>query len=423
MRILIQGINYAPELTGIGKYTGEMAEWLASEGHDVTVITAPPYYPEWKIHSSYKGKGWHTEYSKGVRIIRVPLYVPSKVSSLKRIIHEFSFLSATIPVWFQFLFKKKFDIVFSIAPPFHLSSLPLLYGKLKNVPVISHIQDLQIDAAKELGMIRNHKFLNLMFTLESFMLKHSSYVSTISNGMMKNILKKGVITEKTTMLPNWVDINHIKPLPRESSLRAHFNIPLTDKVILYSGNLGEKQGLEIIMEVARQFQCRGDVHFMIVGSGGIKEKLQKSAEDLNLRNVYFYQLQPYEQLNALLASADIHLVLQKKSAADLVMPSKLTGILAAGGCAVVTASPGTYLYDVIERNKMGILVEPESAPALILAIEKALEGTGVEEYKENARLFAEKNLSKDQILRYFESNLEEMAFQGKHDVSLVPYSI
>ncbi|MGD5271785.1 glycosyltransferase, partial [Xanthomonas citri pv. citri] len=138
----------------------------------------------------------------------------------------------------------------------------------------------------------------------------------------------------------------------------------TDKVILYSGNLGEKQGLEVIIEVALKYYDNKEVYFLIVGSGGGKEKLEQLAKEAGLTQVKFFPLQPYEKLSALLATADVHLVLQKKSAADLVMPSKLTGRLSAGGCSIVTAEPGTSLYTIVEQHKMGILIEPESADAL-----------------------------------------------------------
>lgn len=423
MRILIHGINYAPELTGIGKYTGEMAEKLASEGHDVTVITAPPYYPEWKVHSAYKKKGWYVEHSNGVKIYRVPLYVPAKVSSIKRIVHEFSFLSASVPVWFGFLFKKKFDVVLSIAPPFHLGVLPLLYGKIRRSPVISHIQDLQIDAAQKLGMIRNNRLLKLMFSLERFILKHSANVTTISNGMMRNILKKGIENDKTAVVPNWVDTEHIKPTPVQDSLRHKFNIPLNHKVVMYSGNLGEKQGLEVIIEVAEMLKLRSDVHFLIVGTGGMKDALVRMAEEKELQNIHFHPLQPYEQLNALLATADAHLVLQRASAADLVMPSKLGGILAAGGCAIVTASPGTYLHDIVDTHQMGIIAKPESANALLKAIEESIDGEGVDVYKTNARFFAERNLAKGHILGHLESHLEWMAVRDDKKVRVPRYTI
>src|SRR5690606_16979965 len=193
MRILIHGINYTPELTGIGKYTGEMAEWLAQQGHDVHVLTALPYYPEWSVHESYRGKKWHTETLNKVNVHRAPLYVPKDVSSAKRIIHEFSFLLSTMPFWIKWIFtKKKFDVVFCIAPPFHLAFFPWIYKNLRGNVWITHIQDLQVDAAKDLGMIRNRTLLKAMFGLERFFLKKGSRVSTISKGMREKILLKGL---------------------------------------------------------------------------------------------------------------------------------------------------------------------------------------------------------------------------------------
>lgn len=404
MRILIYGINYAPELTGIGKYTGEMATWLAGQGHDVSVVTAMPYYPEWEVHKSYKGKLWHKEMLDGVKVYRCPLYVPKNVTSVKRIIHEFSFLASILPIWFLTLFQQKYDVVFCISPPFHLGLLPLLYARIRGSKFINHIQDLQVDAAKDLGMIKNKRFLDIMFSTEKYIFDTGDFVSTISTGMQRKISEKYIDEDKLFLFPNWVDENAIYPLTKDQSLRREFGINNDDKIILYSGNLGEKQGLEIIIEVARSFTKRKDVHFIISGTGGGKERLIRMAEEHNLKNIKFYPLQPYEKLSALLAMADIHLVLQKKSASDLVMPSKLTGILAAAGCALVTAPPGTSLYHIIHRHQMGILVEPESAEALREGIENAL-SMNLDVVRNNARRYAEKYLSKNGILREFEEKL------------------
>ena len=177
MRILIYGINYAPELTGIGKYTGEMAKWLVSAGHDVSVITAMPYYPEWNIHKEYKGKWCYKETKDGVNVYRCPIYVPQKVDSKKRIIHEFSFLLSSSYRWIAALFKKKYDVVLCINPPFHIGILPYLYSKLRKTILVTHIQDLQIDAAKDLNMLKEGKALKMMFKLERFLLNKSTYVS------------------------------------------------------------------------------------------------------------------------------------------------------------------------------------------------------------------------------------------------------
>lgn len=408
MRILIFGINYSPELTGIGKYTGEMGGWLAKQGHDVHVVTAMPYYPEWDVHQAYKGKMWFTEVVEGVKVHRVPLYVPKEVSSSKRIIHEFSFVMGVLPYWFKFLFSKKFDVIFCAAPPFHLGMLPLMLSKLRGIPMVSHIQDLQVDAAKELGMIKNQTFLNIMFGLERFILKNSTKVSTISLGMEQKIAAKGIPASQQLMFPNWVDESAIKPLPKEQSLRAEFDIGMEDKVVLYSGNLGEKQGLESIIETAKLYKDRKDVYFIIVGSGGAKEKLQQMAAEANLDRVQFYPLQPYEKLSALLATADVHLVLQKKSAADLVMPSKLTGILSAGGCSIVTAEPGTSLYTVMHKYDMGLLCEPENNVALSETIGIAI-NSDLTSYRVNARKYAEQFLSKENILKQFETDLKSLS--------------
>lgn len=404
MRILIYDINYSPELTGVGKYTGEMGTWLADKEHSVSVITAMPYYPEWEVHKAYQGKRWFTEVIDGVTVHRCPFYVPKKVTSLKRMLHEFSFVLSSLLYWFRVLFDKPYDVVICVAPPFHIGLLPVLYSTLRGVPLWLHLQDLQIDMAKELGMLTNRRFLNLLFGVEKFILKRASVVSTISEGMSRKLAEKNIISSPCVLFPNWVDDVYIKPMPREQSLRAEFGLRKEDKVVLYSGSLGEKQGLELIIEAAHHFSARPDMKFLICGSGGGKARLEAFVAAYRLTNVQFHPLQPYEKLSALLATADIHLVLQKKSASDLVLPSKLTGILSAGGCALVAALPGTTLFNVIDSHNMGIIIEPESVDALIGGINQAFE-TDLTVYRQNAQEYAKRCLSKEMILQTFNDEL------------------
>lgn len=407
MKILIYDINYAPELTGVGKYTGEMGAWLKQRGHTVQVITAMPYYPEWAIHERYKGRMWFTEIIDGVTVNRCPLYVPEKATALKRIIHEFSFILSSLYYWLPIFFSKQYDVVICVAPPFHVGFLPVLYSLFRNVPLWMHLQDLQIDVAKELDMLKNKKFLYFLFRIEKFILKRCMSVSTISEGMIRKTADKKIIQSSCKLFPNWVDEQHVKPLPPAQSLRAELGLCDTDKVVLYSGSLGEKQGLELIIKAAHSFSNNKQVKFLICGSGSYKLHLETMAQQYGLTNVLFHSLQPYEKLPAILATADIHLVLQKKSVSDLVLPSKLISILSAGGCALVSAVPGTNLHDIIYRHQMGILIDPESVDALFNGIKLALE-SDLSTYKQNARRYAELHLSKEAILGKFENDLLQL---------------
>ncbi|WP_158856663.1 WcaI family glycosyltransferase [Lunatibacter salilacus] len=413
MRILIFGIHYYPDLTGIGKYTGEMSAWLASQGHDVHVVTAKPFYPQWKVEPRYKNKWWINETIENVTVTRCPLYVPNDPVASKKIIHEFSFLASIFPVWVKLLFEKKFDVVMGINPPFHLSVYPLAYKYLKGAKMISHVQDLQVDVVNDLGMIKNQTLLKVMFRLEKYFFRKSDLVTTISKGMERKIKGKGIKLRKQFLFPNWVDVGFIRPLPEFQSLRKRFGLKETDKVVMYSGNLGEKQGLEIIIDAAKRFLSQREIKFIIVGNGGAKSRLVDLVSVENLDNILFFPLQPYEDLPSLLATPDIHLVLQKKEASDLVMPSKLTGILASGGCAIVTALPETTLFDVIDEHDMGILVNPENLEEFVAKIDFALTND-TSSIRYNARRYAESYLSKPSILDRFEQKLNQLiAFESE----------
>lgn len=404
MKILVFGINYFPESIGIAKYSTEMCEWLADQGHHIEVITAMPYYPYWRVMDSYKWKWWYTEIIKSVKVCRCPLYVPGNVTGRSRIIHELSFALSSFVYWINSLFRK-YDVIICIAPPLPTGLNGLLYKIFhKRSLMIYHIQDLQLDAAKQMGLIKNKRILSSIGKLEKLILRRTDYITSISEGMIRNIGLKGVRPEKIISFRNWIDTNKIRPEPADPSIKKKFGVDSFKKVILYSGNIGEKQGLDNIIGVAELLK-NSSIVFLIIGDGAYKEKLEESVFLKGLENVKMFPLQPVDIFNKVLNMADLHLVLQKKAAADLVMPSKLTAILSVGGAAIVAAEKGTTLYDIVTENKIGIIVEPEDLQSLKDSIVKNIDSDLIQ-VKKNARRYAETNLEKEIIMEQFQSFLQ-----------------
>lgn len=425
VRILLYSYNYTPEKTGIGKFNGEWAEWLAARGHDVTVITSNPYYPEWKVSAPFDDKQWSDTGSVrtgpgSIRIMRTPMYIPKKLSGSKRILIDLSFILSSMVSWFKCIFQPRFDLVITICPPTLSGFWGYTFKFLKGSRWLIHVQDLQVDAAVHLGMLKNRLLIKFLTGLEKFFLNKATFVSSISDGMMWNILNKGISKEKYHMIPNWVDTTKIRPLSDEQRREAKrsYGIDPDLKVILYSGNMGEKQGLEIIPELAELFRDRPDVCFILCGEGALKETLKNKVAARNTPRVKFLPLQSLEHFPLLIGMADIHLIPQKKAAGDLVLPSKLTGILSAGGVSVVAAESGTSLHTIILENEIGVIVPPESLYELCNAINDLL-SRDLSIYQLNTRRYAVDTLSIEGILGRFE---KELLFDKRgHDDSTVSY--
>lgn len=406
MRIAIVGINYAPEATGIPVYTTGLAEHLANCEHEVTVYTGFPYYPHWKKRATDSGAVIRREAIGKVDVRRHYLYVPASPTALRRIIHEASFVT-TSAIGYALGPRAKVTII--ISPPLLLGLPIALIAWFKRSKTIFHVQDLQPDAAVDLGMLSTGPLTRFLYGIERSTYRFVDWVSSISRGMVERIQSKGISAQKVILLRNWANDDLISPLDKPSPYRDEWN--LSEKfVVLYSGNMGVKQGLGTVLDCAELLRDQPEIAFVLVGDGGERAELEHSAQQRNLTNVRFEPLQPIEKLSELLATADVSLAPQKPGIRDIVLPSKLANILASGRPVIAAAARETDFGILVEKSGAGTLVEPGDPQALATAITYLRDNPSTRaKMGRKGREYMLQELTADAILGAFERDLKRLS--------------
>jgi colanic acid biosynthesis glycosyl transferase WcaI len=403
MRINIVSINYAPERTGIGVYTTGMAEHFAEAGWSVTVHTGFEYYPAWRKQPEDQGKLFRRQTMAGVSVRRCYLSVPARPTALKRMLHELSF---SVSSALSYLFGPSSDVTVIVSPPLLLGPLIAVLGKLKSRHVVLHVQDLQPDAAVELGMLKPGLLTRMLYAVEGLGYRLVDRVSTISEPMRARIVSKGLPADSVFMVRNWANDALVRPQDRLTALRAAWGYGADDIVVLYSGNLGRKQGLDSLLEVAASLREMTQLKFVIVGDGAEKQELVDLATSMGLANVAFQPLQPLERLSELLATADIGVIPQRKGMSDIVMPSKLSNILASGRPVVAAAVETSDIARILVDGKCGLLVAPEDVTAMRQGILDLAQSPELrQKMGEHGRRYVELRLSRSGILDEFAKDL------------------
>jgi len=407
MRLLIYGINYAPEPIGVGKYTGEFAAWLAARGHEVRVVTAPPYYPDWSVAPGFSGRCYRVERSSAIRVYRCPLSVPAEPGGLRGLLHLASFALSSLPValW-QATWRP--DVVWVVEPSLFCAPTALLVARMCGARAWLHVQDYEADVAFDFGLIRSETLRRVVAAGERGLMRRFDRVSTISARMLERAREKGVPAEKLASFPNWVDVDSVTPPEGTNPYRGMLGIGPNDVVVLYSGAMGPKQDLEILARAASRASGQAGLVFVFCGSGPGRADLE--ARCGGLPNARFLEVQPVERVGALLGMADIHVLPQRAAAADLVMPSKLTGMLASGRPVVATCDQDTQLADVV--GSCGVVVPPGDVDSFLKAIrDLAADEAKRARFGKVAREYAEEHLAHRQVLSRFEAALEEACIQ------------
>jgi len=412
MRILIYSYNYYPEPIGIAPLMTELAEGLVQRGHQVRVITGMPNYPERRIYEGYQNKFYLTEERNGVVIQRSYIWVRGpKPGLFDRLLLDGSFMMTSLVQAFN---GWRPDLIFATVPPL-LVSLPVgLYAGVRRCPVILNIQDIVSEAALRVKLVNPHGVVvKTAQAVEQLTYEKVDRISVIATGFIDKLVEHGIPEEKIVYIPNWVDTNFIRPLPKTDNYFRN-KYQLQDQfVVLYSGNIALTQGLETVIKAATLLEYIPEIVFVIAGETQALQALENLRQDYQAKNVLLVPLEPREKLPEMLAAVDVGLVVQKREVTAFNLPSKIP-VLLASGCAIVGSVPDTgTAKEAILNSGGGIVVPPEDAESLANAIVDLYKNPQqVETLGQQGRKYAEDYFSIEQALNKYEQLFTEVAIKS-----------
>lgn len=364
MNINVWGINYAPELTGIAPYNTALCEHLVREGHDVRMVTSFAYYPSWRKAPKDRRCFYRSDELRGVPVHRCWHYVPRRANAFKRILHEGTFVATS---FLRQLTLPAPDAYVVVSPPLLLGAAAWLLGKIKRRPFVFHVQDLQPDAAAGLGMLKPGLLTRALYCLEAFAYRKATRLSGITPGMLNAFRRKGVREEKLVLFPNGVALPDLADAPAPGAFRTRCGFSPDDFLAVYSGNLGVKQGLDVLIEAARHLAP--GIRILICGEGAQRDRLAQLIQQHALSNVTLLPLQPHDAYRAMLADADLCVITQQRGSGGFFFPSKLLTTLAWQKPVLTVADEESELVRALRDGRFGLNIEPGHPEKLARALE------------------------------------------------------
>jgi colanic acid biosynthesis glycosyl transferase WcaI len=397
LRILIIGINYAPELTGIAPYTTAVAEHYARQGHRVRVITGLPHYPEWRRMSapaSSPGANPH--------VSRYWHFVPRRATALHRMLYEMTWLVSAS----RGVLRARADVVIGIVPNLSDGLLALLARRRWHARVGLVVKDLMGPAAAQSGYRGGAAVAGLTAKLERYIARRAGRIAIISSGFQRYLERGGVPAARFHRVRDW---SH-DSVPTESiqECRRRLGWSADDFVCLHAGNMGQKQGLETVLEAARLLQEKG-IKVVFSGSGNDRSRLLRMARHHDVTNSAFLDLQPAGQYEAMLRAADVLLLNQRVSVGDMSLPSKLASYFASGRPVIAAVAADSEAASEVVKAKAGVVVPAGDPNALATAVlrlrdQPALAAT----FGAQGKVYADRFLTPEGALRGYDDFLDSV---------------
>lgn len=371
-KILFLSLVFPPDAVSTAQIVGTLATDLRGLGHEMAVITTTPHYnrdleaeaqqplePYWGQlvqRSSYGG---------------VPAYhirMPKKGSSV--VLRALSWLLFHALSTLVALTLPAPDVIIAPSPPLTIGASAWLVGVLRRCRYIYNVQEIYPDAAMALGALRNPLLIRMLYALERFVYHHAALVTVIAPHMQVRLLQKGTPAQKLEVIPNFVDIAELTPLPKDNAFSREHGL-LNYFVVSYAGNMGPAQELETFIDAAERLQDEPRIRFVMMGDGILREKLCAMVAEKKLRNFTFLPYQPYSLMRQVYSASDLSLVPQAAGIADIAVPSKVYRIMACERPVLALAIEDSDLGDLLRESGAGILVPPGSGAELAAAIRAA----------------------------------------------------
>ncbi|MFH0241130.1 glycosyltransferase [Streptomyces sp. HK10] len=409
--VLVVSTNYAPEHAGIGPYSAQIAEHLAALGADIHVLAGMPHYPAWRVHEEYRGRWRVREAREGVTVHRRRHTVPRRQTALRRGLFEASVLAhgvAAPPL-------VRPDVVLSQMPSLAGGVLGARIARRAGAPHAVVVQDLMGAAAGQSGMSGGGRVASFAGGVEGRVLRSAALVGVVHESFTDRVAAMGVPRERVRVVPNWTHVR--APGGDRARTRARLGWPEDATVVLHSGNMGLKQGLEVLVETARLADRDGGpgpgrpVRVVLMGEGHRRERLRKLAR--GVESLDFLPPAGTEEFPEVLAAADVLAVTQRASVLDMSLPSKLTSYFTAGRPVVASVAAGSGTAREVERSGAGVVVPAEDPKALLEAVRRLAGDPGrCAELGARGHEYVERRLSRRAGLERVTALLREVSAAG-----------
>ena len=370
MRIQVVCPHFEPDVAPTGLVMSEIVRGLAAQGHTIDVVTSLPWYASHAVDEAWRGRIVRSEKTAWGSISRVYPFPTNKRNIAAR---AAGYAGFTALAGLCSLFRRRRpDVVLAMSPPLTLGLAAWVTSRLRRARLVFNVQDVFPDVAVAVEAITSRRVIGLLEGLERFVYRRSAVVTVLSEDLRSNVEAKlldavgpGEAAAKVRVIPNFVDTERIRPQNHHNSYRAEFGLG-TRSVVMYAGNLGFSQPLELMVEAARELSGRDDVVFVINGEGSRRRELESLAEGLD--NVVFVDFQPAERLAEVLAAGDVHVIALRRGLGASSVPSKLYSILAAGRPVLAALDSGTEVAEVVASQGTGIVVAAEDQSLFTAAV-------------------------------------------------------